>query len=142
MNFGDVLDEAYTPGGVSQEIIDNAEESLGIRFPDSFRRFLESYGAAMGDGWEVAGLGNAPDEEEPPMWVDVVVFTRQMRRAMGPQLPEQFIPISSTAGSVTYFLDVSEREYSPVLAFGPGIEEERVADSFNEFVINLWRDSN
>lgn len=131
-----VLDDAFTPGGASEEAISKAEQTLGISFPTSYREFLKKYGAAMGAGYEIAGIFT-PNEDEPPMWRDVVAFSNQMRRMAGTFLLETLIPISSDGVSVTYFLDVSNQETSPVIALATGNDEVQVAQSFEEFVVKL-----
>lgn len=134
--YVDILDLAETAGGATVEVISKAEQELGVIFPLSYRQFLGSYGAAMGVGFEIAGVFS-PDDEEPPMWKNIVTVTKQMRRMAGPSFSKSLLPISSDGASLFFYLDASTEEQSPVIAFGPGVDGRKVADSFEEFVIML-----
>ncbi|MDA8021302.1 MAG: SMI1/KNR4 family protein [Thermoanaerobaculia bacterium] len=131
-----VLVSIDTSGGASAEEITKAEQALGIVFPAGYRKFLERYGAAMGAGYEIAGVF-ALNDDEPPMWRDIVGATNQIRRVTGSNIASTLLPISSDGASVTYYLDVRDRERSPVVAYAPGVDGKRVAESFEEFVVKL-----
>lgn len=135
-NYHKILASINTPGGASIEAIVKSENELGISFPTSYRTFLTKYGAALGEGFEIAGVFTV-DDDEPPLWRDVVLSTNQIRRLSGPNFPNFLIPISDNGMSVNYFLDVSDPDRSPVIALGPGNEELQVAQSFEEFVVKL-----
>jgi len=131
-----VLRSADTPGGASVESIIIAEQHLGIVFPTSYRKFLLEYGAAIGAGYEIAGVFTSSDDE-PPTWRDVIAATNQTRRVAGSNLAQTLLPISGDGASLTYYLDTKDKEQSPVIAFGPGVDGETVAESFEEFVVKL-----
>jgi cell wall assembly regulator SMI1 len=94
-----VLDAVETSGGASAEAITEAEQALGITFPTTYREFLERYGAAMGAGYEIAGVF-ASNDDEPPMWRDVVAATNQTRRVAGSNIAPTLLPISGDGVSV------------------------------------------
>jgi len=60
--------EAFFPpenvaGGASKPTISQAEATLGVRFPPSYRSFLARFGAGfIRNGFEVAGLFHHPDK--------------------------------------------------------------------------------
>lgn len=138
MNFGkqceSILASSYKPGGASIEMIESAEQELKVRFPVAYRAFLERYGAAMGVGFEIAGLFES-DNSKPPMWKNIVLVTKQTRRALQGWLPDTLLPISSDGASLTFYIDANGKEACPVIAYGPGVDGLNVAESFEEFVV-------
>jgi hypothetical protein len=129
-----ILTSAYTAGGASIELIESAEQELNVSFPAAYRKFLERYGAAVGMGFRIAGLFKS-DEEEMPIWEDIVLVTKRTRRALQGWLPDTLLPISSDGASLTFYIDATGGEECPVIAYGPGVDGLRVAESFEEFVI-------
>ena len=129
-----ILSSAYTSGGASIEMIESAEQELNVRFPVAYRKFLERYGAAMGVGFEIAGLFES-DDGEPPMWLNIVLVTKQTRRALQGWLLDTLLPISSDGASLTFYIDANGGDECPVIAYGPGVDGLRVAESFEEFVV-------
>src|SRR5207253_5544344 len=75
-------DLAEFAGGVAFEEIWVAEQSLKLTFPDSYREFLQRYGAGSFGGEPVYGLG-VPEDNLP----NVVWATRTVRRA------DDFFPV-------------------------------------------------
>ena len=67
-----IISELRVSGPSTEEEINNAERELGVKFPPEYREFLAKYGAAMGPGYEVAGLTREiPDPTNRPcgtMW--------------------------------------------------------------------------
>src|SRR5215467_48291 len=71
------LEEFFPPssfaGGASEPTISQAEATLGVRFPLSYRSFLARFGAGfIRNGFEVAGLFHHPDKAE---WLVSMVST-------------------------------------------------------------------
>ena len=124
---------------MSNETIANAEAELGVAFPSPYRTFLARYGAAMGVGFEIAGLFKS-DKDEPPMWRDIVLATKRTRRAARGHLPETLLPISGDGASLTYYINANGEDSCPVVAYGPGCDGQQVAESFEEFVVKLSTD--
>jgi hypothetical protein len=129
-----ILTSAYTAGGASSELIESAEQELNVRFPAAYREFLERYGSAMGMGFRIAGLFKS-EQEEMPMWEDIVLVTKRTRRALQGGLPDTLLPISSDGASLTFYIDATGSDECPVIAYGPGVDGLRVAESFEEFVV-------
>lgn len=138
MNYNEqcavILSSASTAGPASESAIRNAEAELGLRFPAPYRAFLARYGAAMGEGFEIAGLF-VSNGEEPPMWRNVVADTRRSRRAGQGRLDDQLFPVSDDGLDRTYYLKGDGAQLCPVIAYGPGCDGEEVAGSFEEFVV-------
>lgn len=132
------LEAATLAGGVDEEMIQEAEAKLGVRFPTSYRMFLSQFGAALCIGFEIAGLFDASgDDDEPPLWSSVVASTLQKRRASGGLIPNEYVAISDDGGDYTFYLDTSRIDAQgecPVVVLGPGADAVVVADGFFDFL--------
>ena len=128
-------------GPASEELVQAAESKLSLRFPSEYRSFLKRYGAAMGEGFEIAGVF-ADVDSGPPLWRDVVKATERFRQSVKGTLPETLIPISDDGRGVTYYIDASNQDDGgcDVVAYGPGVDGKRVAASLEEFVLKVARD--
>jgi hypothetical protein len=73
------IGDGQNPGPVAETAIDDAEATLGIPFPTSYRVFLKHFGAAwLPASYTVAGLGTGRyTDPEPPLWEHVVDMTEQ-----------------------------------------------------------------
>lgn len=128
------LEAMNTAGGVPPSAVDAAERELGVIFPASYRKFLREYGAAVGNGFEIAGLFAPVDGGEPPMWRSVVLSTKQIRRMTEAHISSSLIPIADDGQGIIFYLE-TDRCYGPrIVAYGPGIDGEVVANTFEEFV--------
>jgi hypothetical protein len=116
--------------------ISEAEATLGVRFPPSYRTFLAQYGAGFWKGGllAIAGLFHQPDISASPYWENVVTWNlRQRRGAHG--LPPRYVAISHDGMEATFLLDTGAPELeSPVVVLGPGWDFIVVAPDFNAFV--------
>lgn len=113
------------------EQIENAEEVLGVEFPDQYRYFLSKYGAILVDGGELYGLPN-PQKNDPPLWCDVVQSTTKLRaRNQAGSENSDLIPISDDGTGVYFFLDTASSTSTKILAIGPGISKELEYDVFS-----------
>ena len=80
-------DDYMELGGVSEEIIKNAEAMLGISFADDYRAYLVKCGIATVDGHEFTGLGRAKR-------LDVVTVTMNERKR-NPHIPKEMYVIET-----------------------------------------------
>ncbi len=139
-DYDAVLSRATVSGHVEEAVIRKAETSLGVTFPPSYRAFLEEFGAALGDGFEIAGLFNDEVDHGPPQWNHVVKRTLRIRRASGDRVPKGYIAVSGDGGDHIYYLDTTRKRQDgecPVIALGPGAEGVVIAEEFVEFVVRL-----
>lgn len=124
--------EAFGPA--TQEQIDAAQCQLGLVFPPSYRLFLQTFGAVFGQGFEVAGL--TPDQDEPPMWCDMLSATLMYRRYDA--LPSDSIYISDDGMGLSYFLrcrKLGPAQEGEVIEWGPDHGGGAVyAESFVSFL--------
>lgn len=74
-------------GGVPFEEVWVAEQQLGVTFPDSYKDFLQKYGAGSFGGQTVYGLG-VPDSAEPS-----VVWATNLMRDADDFFPVDLVPI-------------------------------------------------
>ncbi len=130
-------------GQVPESEIALAEERLGIRFPPSLRIFIAEYGAAFGNGVELAGLPicDRTSPEQSPQWSDLVEQNIRARENKYAPRPARYLEISNDGQDCTYLIDlaqISDDEESPVVAVGPDRDFEFVASSFVAFVEISW----
>ncbi|SAI25821.1 SMI1 / KNR4 family [Bordetella ansorpii] len=121
--------------GVSQDMIQQAESMLGVRFPVSYRAFLATYGAIEIDCQSFAGLtteGKVGDDG------DVVSFTRYAREDY--RLPDPYVALDFQDGDFWLCLDTSQVDQqgeSPVVLVSP-VDGKRsgpaVAESWASFL--------
>ena len=144
VHFDDVarlLSAATLAGGADEAAIQEAESKLGVRFPASYRWFLANCGAALCDGFEIAGLFDVENDGAPPLWSHVVTHTLQVRRACKGLIPNGYVPFSDDGGDHTFYLDTTrpnDQGEPPIVALGPGADAVVVARDFFDFVIRSF----
>lgn len=133
--IGPMLDPLVSSGPAPDARIHSAQTQLGLLFPPSYIAFLQIYGAAFGQGIEIAGLAPDPVGEQPT-WTDVVSTTLMYRRHNA--LPEDSIYISTDGSDHCYFLCCSKTDpdfEGGVIEWGPAHGGGKFyADSFISFV--------
>lgn len=131
------LMEKSVAGKVSEQVITEAERSLGINFPPSYREFLERFGAGTIGFYEIFGLSETEGPSDPPLWRNVVKETLRARKTARGTIPDTYVVFTSDGQGCRFFLDTSqvdEKGESPVIGWGPGVEGEVVATTFFEFI--------
>jgi len=117
-------------GPVPFEEIWVAESRLGLRFPDSYREFLQKYGAGQYGGEPIYGLG-VPDVSLP----NVVWATETMRTA-DDFFPGDLVPIQDTgAGDVLCLVTsrIGDDGECPVIEWFPEVSlDEQTLDVINK----------
>jgi hypothetical protein len=130
-------------GGVPYEEVWVAEQTLGVTFPESYKDFLQRYGAGSFGGKVVFGLG-VPDTDLP----NVVYATLDMQ-AQDDWFPADLVVISDTGEGDLLCLATTRQsdEYEgecPVVQWIPerSFEEqafETVHKTFAHFLLRLVR---
>lgn len=135
-NFRKFCEASLTAGGASPSQIANAESSLGVVFPKSYRAFLEEFGAMIANGFEVFGIIES-EKNSPPMWQQVVDVTSQLRR-LGQVGTERshLVPISEDGLGVYFFLNTNCSGNGEVLAIGLGVDEV-IAEDLESFAVRM-----
>lgn len=127
-------------GAVADADIAAAEEVLGVVFPQSFRRFLESLGAGDVAGVELYGIVGDPRSAAPGP-PDAVGMTLRERAEFG--LPASMIIVGDDGMGGWYVLDTAVAGEPPleVVYLSPeGIESrEHIAPSYGEGVLEVVR---
>lgn len=132
------MEGATLAGPVASGAIEAAERALGVAFPSDYRAFLHAAGAVLGRGYEIAGITPSGDDDEPPLWTDVVSWNQQLRSWQKAPIPAAYIAIATDDGDYSFYIDTTRRDdkgRSPVVLLGPGSDFEIVASDFFEFVI-------
>ena len=112
-------------GPVDERDIADAEATLGVRFPTSYRVFLKHFGAAwLPVFYEIARLGPGRcTDPTPPLWLHVVDMNLQMRRYSRGLIPAEYVRICDNGGDYSFHLDTGNAESNgecPVVVLGPG----------------------
>ncbi len=89
--------------GASEQELYYAEKTLGVVFPESYRRFLGEYGWACFAHEQLYGLG-----ENVPLHLDLIRNTMAERTEMHPLLPIQLIPVMNDGAGNHYCLDTRQ----------------------------------
>lgn len=129
-------DKVHFTGPASSAAVAEAERALGVRFPPSYRAFVERYGAGSIAGRELYGVLDDPVAPGPP---NVVWVTERARQDFG--LPRQFVVLvdfdDSSAVALDSSLSASDGE-QPVLRIWPGepgdVIDSELARDFGAFL--------
>lgn len=124
---------------ITEELVKQAEEKLGLSFPTLYKNFLLNYGAGNFGSEEIYGI--LKDDFEHSGIPDAVWFTLKQRKEIN--LPHNLIIIYHTGGEEMFCLDVSkitESNESPIVTYAIGIDPEYqtyeiVAKDFGEFLL-------
>ena len=121
-------------GGISDNIIRDAEELLGLKFPTSYKMFLNNYGAGNFGSEEIYGIING--EFENSGIPDAVWFTIKQRREL--KISNSLIVIYFTGGEEYFCLDTSKINNDmecPVVSYiiGDEVTENELETIFNNF---------
>jgi len=141
----DIIDANYDLanfiGPVPFEEIWVAEGQLGVRFPDSYREFIQRYGAGSFGGVEVYGLG-VPDTGLPN-----VVWATEAVRAADDFFPADLVVIQDTGQGDLLCLATSrmtDENECPIVQWIPDMsfEEqtfEKINTTFAHFLLRVVR---
>ena len=146
-DFGELeraLDGCDAAGPATDDLIAAAENELGVTFPPSYRRFLAIYGAVACRGFLIAGLFQDEPNDQPPLWLNVLRYTGQLRRSSRGLIPRAYVALSDDGGDYKFYLDtsrVNDAGECPVVVLGPGADDLRVADDFVDFVVKSAEES-
>lgn len=125
-------------GGVSDDVIQKVEESLGLKFPPVYRIFLQRYGAIAGDQIIILGLG-VPSSSLPSVVCALLVI-----RALYPNLPRNVIPFTLLEKGVFACFDPTQiidgQDEPPVIRWDIRIpwengKKEIIGDDFISYIL-------
>jgi antitoxin YobK len=120
----DLIDRYANPadiiGAMTEDKVAEAERLLGVRFPLSYRRYVDRYGSADVGPEEFLGLTKRIGSAAPD-----VVWCTLKEREYG--LPLSLIVVQDRGEDVIYCIDTSQTNddgEAPVIQWVPGLAEE------------------
>ncbi|MFH1022875.1 MAG: SMI1/KNR4 family protein [Planctomycetota bacterium] len=144
LGIGEQEDLVRFSGSQSEEDVRAAEESLGVRFPVDYRRFVSDWGYGGFGDFDVAGVGS----ESFDTMFNVVTMTREQRETI-PGFPPGHVVISRltrATGDILVCLDTATTQGDACVVVGcratMGRLEtvgEPLAGSFLEFLTDRMR---
>lgn len=129
---------AFITGGKSEEVIKNAEISIGTFFPNTFKEFIRKYGLVLIFGKEFSGIGK---NETVESWARDTLYIRRNDGASS-----CYIVISLTGDGAYYALDTSRMNADnecPVvlLDYVHGEKPVDVAEDFGKFLLDQLQEA-
>jgi cell wall assembly regulator SMI1 len=124
--------------GANPEQIAAVEKRLGLRFPKSYRHYLQNYGWCRFSHQELYGLGT-----DVPSHLELIRNTLSERQDMGPPLSPLLVPVMNDGAGNHYCLDTSKMKADecPVVFWDHELGEKQkpgfVAASFDEWLVEL-----
>lgn len=138
LNGDDIADFV---GGRTSELINSAEEKLGLKFTGLYLDYLQTFGAGNFGAQEIYGIISADFENSSVP--DAIWYTLTERREIN--LPSNFLVIYDTGSDELFCLDFNQLEDNrepKVVSFVPGVELESqtyeiIANDFGDFLLDL-----
>ena len=130
-------EEILSIGSASDSLITQAEQRLGVTFPDDYTYFLKKYGSLSFEAEEFYGLTKKGLQA---VSIPCVIFSTEAARARG-DIAKKMIKIKSSGYGPSFSLDLENIEgYSPIvetsLSYKRDMEKTIIADSFGDFFYN------
>lgn len=136
-------DKKCGTGAVEAEIAD-AERSLGVRFPESYRVFLKTFGWGRFGHEEFYGLGT--DIPEDLKHLDLVKVTLSERLQFEPHMPPHLIPVRADGAGNHFCLDTAKlsNNEAPVVFWDHDEDEDQdpdvVSSSFDRWLVEILQE--
>lgn len=113
----------YALHGVSNEDIEQAEQSLGLHFAADYKEYLYAFGVASFDGHELTGICNSKR-------LDVVHVTNNERRANTSVLREWYVVEQLDIDAITIWQSTDGSIY----LLQPGIAPRKIASNLIDYL--------
>jgi cell wall assembly regulator SMI1 len=144
LNSIDSLRKKECGSGATGQEMAEAEETLGVRFPASYKAFLSTYGWARIHHDVLFGVGRRVDPAD-----ELVKTTLSERYELGPHIPHHLVPIMNDGAGNNYCLDTSHfhGDECPIVFWdhehedGPDQTPQQVSASFDQWLIDRIADS-
>ncbi|MEK5522933.1 SMI1/KNR4 family protein [Heyndrickxia sporothermodurans] len=138
LNNDDIADFV---GGCTAELINLAEEKLGLRFTGQYLDFLQTFGAGNFGAQEIYGI-ISPDFENSSV-PDAIWYTLTERKEIN--LPINLLAIYDTGSDDVFCLDFNQLDNKgepKLVSFVPGFDlksqtNEIIANDFGDFLLEL-----
>ena len=121
-------------GKKSDDLIAKAEQALVLKFPPSYKQFLNKLGCGGIEGSEIFGV---IDENFEKAGIPDGIWLTLDERKSG--LPEYFVVVSEVGDGAYYVLDTSQVDVDgecPVVTYEINGSSEKVADDFGSFLLS------
>ena len=136
----DNLEESDFAGKIESDIINKTENILGVKYPKSYRKFVENYGCGDIFGIEIFGIISDPitDTQAIPnsLWI-----TNEFKNK---GLPKGYVIISETGDGSYYVINTNIKNKdneSPIYIWNPfNLKEKKVSESFGHFLLTLLKE--
>ncbi|GIN09164.1 hypothetical protein J1TS1_33090 [Shouchella clausii] len=139
-----ILDEeeiADFVGGRTEELINLAEEKLGLKFTGLYLDYLKTFGAGNFGAQEIYGIIDADFENSSVP--DAIWYTLTERKEI--RLPDNLLVIYDTGSDELFCLDFNQRADNgepKVVSLVPGVDLESqtyeiIANDFGDFLLDL-----
>jgi cell wall assembly regulator SMI1 len=116
-----------------------AEKKLGVKFPKSFREYLNRFGFISHNADEFYGL-----DSDIPNHLDLVRNTEGERTQFQPNLPLHLIPFLPNGGGDHYCIDLRSGDDPKVVFWnhelGPDQKPEVIASAFSTWLLQHYDD--
>ncbi|MHA7058269.1 SMI1/KNR4 family protein [Aquimarina sp. M1] len=134
------IDESNFFGPIAKEKITSAENILNIKFPLSYKRFIEQYGSGDIFGLEFYGIIKDP-KTDAHMIPNGIWLTQSLRNESNLLL--RYLVIAETGYGPYYVLDTSEgkNNENQVYIWDIGNQVEEKFDNFGSFLFTLLEES-
>jgi hypothetical protein len=142
-------DEVLINGPVKEEVILKAEDALGVKFPNTYKKFLQNFGSGCVGSDYFYGLGKQDFDftsSIPEVTAYHVVWSNLYDQKLG-YIPSHLITIYNVGNGEAYCLDISKmnNKECPVVAWSIGVckqkkELEVIAPDFGTFLLNCVQD--
>lgn len=128
-------------GGCTTELINLAEEKLGLRFTGLYLDYLQTFGAGNFGAQEIYGIIGADFENSSVP--DAIWYTLSERKEIN--LPSNLLIIYDTGSDELFCLDfnqLDDKGEPKVVSFVPGFKLESqsyeiIANDFGDFLLDL-----
>lgn len=126
------------PITVTQEMIEQYEQALNLRFPHSFRQYLLQYGNLYFYHCQIFGITSNINDQLPN-----VIFAQRIYQKIG-LIKDKMIPLSTSADGSLYAIDTAITDKTgenPVIKINEDGKAKIAFDNFSEFLIKLFKDT-
>jgi len=130
-------EEILSTGGASDTLIEQAEVTLGVKFPADYKYFLQKYGSLSFESEEFYGLTHLGLKAKS---IPCTLFATKSAVKSG-DISEKMIKIKSTGYGPVFSIDLTQGTMNaPVietnLSYKRDKEKLLIADSFGDFFYN------
>ena len=132
-------DKANFADGCSPEMLEAAEQRLGVAFPPSYRRVIEEFGT-----WEIAGVEFLGVYQTPAMGEELLGSVHATVEGWSRGLPESLVVVmfDDMVGLVSVDMGRTNPEgEAPVVAWTPDGRAEELGSDFGSYALHVCQNA-